>query len=208
MIEHLVERSVRAGEVPTRRTVQVGRSQGTVRLLTGWESVGNRAGHELTLQVEQWLGEAFLLDRAGFPRQIAGLAVIADLASLRVISGEGARKPFIGAARRSILDQALRTLQAAQHPQVTFYADPRHVPIASQPTTFVGALTIAGNTRPFALTLTTAPSADGLLVRGSGQLNHSEFGLTPYLGLFGSLRVCDRVEIVIDLVIPELRTAG
>ncbi len=114
MIEHLVERSVRAGEAPTQRTVQVGRSQGTVRLLTGWENVGNRAGHKLTLQAEQWLGEAFLLNRA------------------------------------------------AQHPQVTFYA----------------------------------------------ALNHSEFGLTPYVGLFGSLRARDRVEIVIDLAIPELRTAG
>jgi len=162
MVEHLEARSVRAGEVPTQRTVQVGRSQGTVRLLTGWENVGNRAGHKLTLQVEQWLGEAFLLNRAGFPAQIAGLAVIAELASLRVISGEGARKPFIGTARRSILDQALRTLQAAQHRQVTFYAG----------------------------------------------LNHSEFGLTPYVGLFGSLRARDRVEIVIDLAIPELRTAG
>ncbi len=39
-------------------------------------------------------------------------------------------------------------------------------------------------------------------------LNHSEFGLTPYLGLLGSLRARDRVEIVIDLAIPELRTAG
>jgi len=91
MVEHPEARSVRAGEVPTQRTVQVGRSQGTVRLLTGWENVGNRAGHKRTLQVEQWLGEAFLLNRAGFPAQIAGLAVIAELASLRVISGEGAR---------------------------------------------------------------------------------------------------------------------
>ncbi len=106
MVEHLEARSVRAGEVPTQRTVQVGRSQGTVRLLTGWENVGNRAGHKLTLQAEQWLGEAFLLNRAGFPAQIA------------------------------------------------------------------------------------------------------KFGLIPYVGLFGSLRARDRVEIVIDLAIPELRTAG
>ena len=62
-----------------------------------------------------------------------------------------------------------------------------------------GDLTIAGSTRPasFELVLT----AEGRL-RGTLPVIQSEWGITPYRGLLGALKVRDTVEVVLDVALP------
>ena len=63
-----------------------------------------------------------------------------------------------------------------------------------------GDLTLAGTTRPasFELVLT----ADRR-IRGTLPVAQSEWGITPYRGLLGALKVRDTVEVVLDVALPS-----
>jgi hypothetical protein len=61
--------------------------------------------------------------------------------------------------------------------------------------TVEGELTMAGSTRPVAAQLDVG--ADGR-VSGTIPLTQSAWGIKPYRGLMGALRVRDELEIVID----------
>jgi polyisoprenoid-binding protein YceI len=58
-----------------------------------------------------------------------------------------------------------------------------------------GDLTLAGRTRPVTARLDVG--ADGHLT-GTIAVTQSEWGIKPYRGLMGALKVRDEVEIVID----------
>ena len=62
-----------------------------------------------------------------------------------------------------------------------------------------GELSIGGITRPVSATLARTP--DGRL-QGTIPLRQSDFGIKPYKGLMGTLKVRDDVEIVIDVALP------
>ncbi len=62
-----------------------------------------------------------------------------------------------------------------------------------------GDLTMAGTTRPaeFGLELDGAGRLTGTL-----PVTQTEFGIKPYKGLMGALKVRDEVEIVVDVQLP------
>src|SRR6185437_14732638 len=57
-----------------------------------------------------------------------------------------------------------------------------------------GDLTMAGNTRP----VTAELEAAGGRLRGTIPVTQSQFGIKPYRGLMGALKVRDDVEVVVD----------
>ena len=61
-----------------------------------------------------------------------------------------------------------------------------------------GELTLNSTTRPASFTLELA---DGR-VRGVLTVVQSDFGITPYKGLMGALKVRDEVEIALDVALP------
>ena len=66
-----------------------------------------------------------------------------------------------------------------------------------------GELELAGTRRPASFELTAA--ADGR-VRGTLPVTQSEWGIKPYRGMMGALKVRDTVEVVLD--VPVYLTAG
>ena len=58
---------------------------------------------------------------------------------------------------------------------------------------------MAGNTRPVTAQLEVSP--DGR-VSGTIPLTQSDWGITPYRGLMGGLKVRDELEIVLDARLP------
>ena len=58
-----------------------------------------------------------------------------------------------------------------------------------------GELSMAGVTRALAAELTVA---DGPAIGGTVRLLQSDWGIKPYRGLMGALKVRDEVEVVID----------
>jgi hypothetical protein len=62
-----------------------------------------------------------------------------------------------------------------------------------------GELELAGHRRPISFELT---SGDGR-VSGSATVTQSAWGMKPYSTLFGTLKVADAVEVVLDCRLPE-----
>ena len=59
-----------------------------------------------------------------------------------------------------------------------------------------GELTLVGEARPIAFDLTVGE--DGKL-SGSAVVKQTDWGITPYSALFGTLQLADEVEVVIDV---------
>jgi polyisoprenoid-binding protein YceI len=62
-----------------------------------------------------------------------------------------------------------------------------------------GELTLSGTTRPLTAALRVEP--DGR-VHGTIPVTQSEWGIKPYRGLMGALKVRDDVEIVLEARLP------
>jgi polyisoprenoid-binding protein YceI len=62
-----------------------------------------------------------------------------------------------------------------------------------------GDLTMAGATRPVSALLALAPDGH---VTGTIPLTQSEWGIKPYRGLMGALKIRDSVEVVLDAQLP------
>ena len=95
--------------------MKIGPADGSLTLHTGVAGSAARMGHSLIIVVDDWSATVTLA--RGTPRSVR---LTADLTSLRVESGSGGIKPLSDGDREAIRGNALRTLHADQHPQVTF----------------------------------------------------------------------------------------
>ena len=63
-----------------------------------------------------------------------------------------------------------------------------------------GTLTLNGTTRPFRFQVEgTGPGR----YRGRGVLNQTDFGIKPYNGFFGALKLLDEVSIEFELAVTQ-----
>jgi len=176
-------------------TYRVGPENGRLLLRTGRTGLGARAGHDLTIEVTRWRGEATVdPDDAG----ACSLSVEIEVESLEVREGSGGVKPLTDGDReqikKTIREKVLRT---ARHPTITFRST--RVSGSAESFTVDGDLTIVGATRPV--------SVEGRLVdgraRGSATVVQSRWGIRPYTGFFGALRLRDEVGIEFDAALTE-----
>jgi polyisoprenoid-binding protein YceI len=140
------------------------------------EGVAAMAGHDLVIEVTRW--EATMDD--------AAIELTADPASLEVREGHRGVKPLTDKDRREIrknIDSKVLGRSPIVFRSTSVDGD-----------AVAGELTMAGATRPVSLRLETA----GDRVRATIPLVQSEWGIKPYRGLMGALKVRDDVEIVID----------
>jgi polyisoprenoid-binding protein YceI len=121
----------------------------------------------------------------------------ADARSLEVREGVRGVKPLTDKDRRDIAktidDKVLRGQPIAFRASTVRSSD------EDGPLVVEGELTIAGTTRPVAARLDV--DADGR-VSGTIPLAQTDWGITPYRGLMGALKVRDEVEIVIEARLP------
>jgi hypothetical protein len=175
--------------------VLVDNKAGDLTLHTGRAGVGSKVGHDLTLRVGHWTALADVGD-AGV---ISKLRVIALLTSLEVLRGDGGLKPLSDKDKGTILGNAADTLHSQQHPEVVFEAS--DLSFAEGESSVTGTLTLAGVTLPQVLELFVHPGATRVQVRG--ELLQRDFGIKPYSGMLGALKVRDLVEIKADLTLPQ-----
>jgi polyisoprenoid-binding protein YceI len=181
---------------------QLGTDRGRIILHTSRDGVAAQAGHDLTIEVGRWSGDLTLNDDLS----PAGLAVRIDMNSLIVREGTGGLKPLTDRDRREIVATARKTLGSDRHPEASFAAE-KFEPATDGGGTITGTLTLAGVTRPLRLE-----------VRRTGQDHYhattsvvqSEYGIKPYRGFFGALKVSDdvAVDVDVDLSDPALATGG
>jgi polyisoprenoid-binding protein YceI len=177
-------------------TVSLDPQCGTLTLHTGVEGKAAKMGHNLTIELRDWSAEAtFDGDVPATVRLRAGLA------SLQVVKGEGGVKPVSDKDKASIRDNALSTLKASAHPDVTFSST------SVRPTAggyaVDGELSIAGTTGAATVELSVVDAGDHWTVTGGAPVVQSEYGVKPYSAMMGGLRVADRVEVRVEAAVPK-----
>jgi polyisoprenoid-binding protein YceI len=180
--------------VPAGRQ-EVGADRDRLVLRTSRDGLAATAGHDLTIEVTRWSGE---LTVAGDSVPTA-LGVRIDLTSLAVLSGTGGIKPLTGRDKREILSTARKTLGADRHPEATF-AGTKFAPDASGGGTISGTLTLAGRSAPVELRVTEAGTGR---YHATATVVQSDFGIKPYRGFFGALKVSDPVQVEADVDLSQ-----
>lgn len=164
---------------------------GRLLVLTGRAGLGAKAGHDLTIEVTRWRGEAVVT-----PDDLASCRVTVEVeaASLRVREGAGGVKPLTNSDRVEIeKNMRDKVLKVDQHALITF----RSTRVTGNPQAFrvEGDLTIVGATRPVTV---NGALADGR-ARGRATVVQSEWGIRPYSAFLGALKLRDEVELIFDV---------
>jgi hypothetical protein len=125
----------------------------------------------------------------------------ADGSSLRVQEGEG--------GMQALQDEDKENIRQTIDDEVLMGERIRFESTAVRPATGAaglhvdGELTLLGETRP--LGFDVAITEDGTLT-ASAVVKQSDWGMKPYTGLFGALKVVDEVEVGIEARLPEAQS--
>ena len=128
------------------------------------------------------------------------LAVSVDVGALVVRDGSGGIKPLTDRDKREIAVTARKVLSADRYPELTFTATSFEADPNGQGGTITGTLGLAGRSRPQRLQVTqTAPGH----YRAATTVRQTDFGIKPYSGFLGALKVSDPVDVTVELDIAE-----
>jgi polyisoprenoid-binding protein YceI len=171
-------------------TFELGPHNASLQVNTYREGMGAKVGHDLVIDVMAWEATVELpADPTG-----ASIRLAADPRSLEVREGLGGLKPLTDKDRgeiRSTIDA--KVLRGSP---ITFVSSAvRGGRGGEGPLVVDGDLTLAGQTRP--VTAQLAISDDGH-VTGTIPVTQTAWGIKPYRGLMGALKVRDDVEVVVD----------
>jgi polyisoprenoid-binding protein YceI len=165
----------------------LGPDSASLQVKTYREGVAARAGHDLVIEVTRWDATVDLADDPASSM----VELNADPRSLEVREGLRGVKPLTdkdrGEIRRNIDEKVLGGQPIAFRSRAVTRAGTEGRLVVE------GDLTMAGRTRPVTAELNV--DADGR-VSGSIPLTQSDWGIKPYRGLMGALKVRDEVEIV------------
>ncbi len=173
--------------------IEIDQRAGDLTLHTGRAGVGSRVGHDLTLRVGRWSAQADL-DDAG---DLSALRLVAALDSLEVLRGDGGLKPLSEKDKKTILANAMDTMKARAHPELSL--DAPDLRVAAGQSRITGQVSVAGATRPQIVDLTVTHAGGQVQVQGRCDLVQSDFGIKPYSGMLGALKVRDAVEVRAEL---------
>jgi polyisoprenoid-binding protein YceI len=171
-------------------TYRLGPEDGRMQIRTGRTGLGARAGHDLTIEVTRWHGTA-TIDPAD--PTACSVEAEAEVDSFEVRQGTGGLKPLTDSDRAEIKKTIRgKVLHTERHPTIAFRST--RVDGTAESFTIHGELTIAGATHPISV---TGRLADGH-VHATATVVQTRWGIRPYTGFFGALKLRDEVEIELD----------
>jgi len=160
------------------------------------------------MEITQWSAHVTVPAEGGF----AAAAVTAelDLGSLTVRQGTGGAKPLTDRDRRDIQASARKILGATA---AATFTSSRVIPSPSGSSSdgqssggmIEGTLTLHGASRPIRLQVTSPAPGQ---YRGSVSVRQTDFGITPYSGFFGALKLSDEVTVEFGVTIEGLQTVA
>jgi len=168
---------------------RLGPDNASLQVKTYREGLAAKVGHDLVIEVTRWEATVDLAE--------ARLELSADARSLEVREGLRGVKPLTEKDRREIRKTIDDVVLQGQ--PIVFRSTDVRMADGDGPLVVEGDLTMAGTTRPVTARLDV--SADGR-VTGTIPLTQSNWGIKPYRGLMGALKVRDDVEIAIDARLP------
>jgi hypothetical protein len=180
----------------TAGSFRLGPEAGHVIIKTTRAGLAAKAGHDLTIEVTRWSARVEVPAEDGGGLAAATVQADLDLGSLEVREGTGGALPLTDRDRREIKKQIGSILGTA----TATFASSRVIPSGSSGGTVEGSVALNGRTQPAVLQV-TAPG-DGQY-RGSATLAQTGFGIKPYSGFFGALKLKDEVTLEFQLTLPE-----
>ncbi len=182
---------------------RLGPDTGRVVLKTGRVGLAAKAGHDLTIEVTRWSAQVEVPDEDAGGVTAAKVTADLDLGSVEVREGTGGVKPLTDGDRREIKKQISNILGSA----TASFTSAKIVRFGASGGAIEGTLTLNGKTQP--LRLQVAEPGPGRY-RGTATLQQSAFGIKPYSGFFGALKLRDDVtaEFEVDLSKAASGSAG
>ena len=168
---------------------RLGPADGSLTVRTYREGVGAKVGHDLVLLVTEWQATVELDERPS-------IVLTADPASLEVREATGGVAPLTDRDRREIRRNIERKVLGRRTIEFRSTAVER----AGGHLTVEGELTMAGRTRPLTARLDVDEAGR---VAGTVTLAQTAWGITPYRGLLGALRVRDEVAVTVEVRLPR-----
>ena len=174
----------------TTGNFRLGPDAGRVVIKTGRAGLAAKAGHDLTIEVTRWSAQVEVPAEGDGGQSAATVSAELDLGSLEVREGTGGAMPLTDRDRREIQKQIGGILRGG----TASFASTRVIPSGA----IEGTVTLNGKTQPARLQLTDSGSGR---YRGSATLAQTGFGIKPYTGFFGALKLKDEVvvEFEVDL---------
>jgi hypothetical protein len=152
------------------------------------DGVASRIGHDLVLEVTDWTATLTIGEESSFELR-------ADPTTLRVREALHGLKPLSDKDQADILRNIEQKVLGPE--AITFRS--RRVAAEGDRLAITGDLTVAGATRPVEAEATVG--ADGE-AETTIALTQSDWGIKPYRGLMGALKVRDEVEIALAARLP------
>lgn len=179
-------------------THRLGPQNASLVVKTYREGVAAKAGHDLVIDVESWSATFAVADDPAHN----GLELQADAGSLHPRAGLGGVKPFSDRDRRDVRKNIDEKVLGAK--PIRFRSS--RVEATAGGLSVHGDLTLNGQTHPASFELRTA--ADGSIA-GEAWLTQSEWGIEPYRGMMGALKVRDSLEVIFEgRLAPDRASAG
>ena len=179
----------------TTGNFRLGPDTGRVVIKTGRAGLAAKAGHDLTIEVTRWSAQVEVPAEGDGGESAATVSAELDLGSLEVREGTGGAMPLTDRDRREIKKQIGGILRGG----TASFASTRVIP----PGAIEGTVTLNGKTQPARLQLTDSGSGR---YRGSATLAQTGFGIKPYTGFFGALKLKD--EVVVEFEVDLSKAEG
>jgi polyisoprenoid-binding protein YceI len=176
---------------------KVGPDNGRVVLKTGRVGLAAKAGHDLTIEVTRWSADITVPDDGDL--SAATVTAELDLGSLSVKEGTGGARPLTDSDRRDIQATIGKILGGAGSSgggaAKASFRSTKVIP-SSAGGAIEGMLTLNGRSRHIRLQVTTPEPGR---YRASLAIVQSDFGIKPYTGFFGALKLRDEVAVEVEI---------
>jgi polyisoprenoid-binding protein YceI len=169
-------------------THRLGPDNASLQVKTYREGVAAKVGHDLVIDVTRWDATVEVADQPAWTIELN-----ADPRSLEVREGLHGVKPLTDKDRIEIRKNIDEKVLGGQ--PIQFRSSAVRPVDGGDRFTVEGELSMAGSTRPLTASLSVEP---GGAVSGTIPLTQSGWGIKPYRGLMGALKVRDEIEVVIS----------
>lgn len=173
---------------------EIGPETGRLLVRTFRQGVAAKAGHDLVIEAARWEGHVVVpADSATQPT----VSVKVDLGALNILEGTGGVKPLSDGDKRQIQKTMHKELRTDRHPHAAFTSTV--VELHDGSTTVEGDLTLTGQTHPQGLEI---QQRDEVTLAGTASVVQSRWGIKPYSGFLGALKLRDAVDIEFTVSLP------
>ncbi|HET9050772.1 MAG TPA: YceI family protein [Candidatus Dormibacteraeota bacterium] len=181
-----------------QRSITLGPGNGSVKFRTFRDGLASKAGHDLVLGVDRW---SATLDGDSDDPSSSRVTATLDLRSISIQQATGGVKPLSDGDRKDIIKNLEKTLNVGQNPEVTFRTTGVNAGGVGS-VDLSGTITLSGKSSPIRFQLQRQSGMGGERLTGTVPILHSAFGIKPYSGLLGALKIKDEVLVDVDVNVP------